>query len=248
MMRRVLIIVCAVILLLVIAGLLYVFLPPRLRAEWDTSPEVSIIKVGYVGEVDYNYIPAAQVWGDGHIIWVEYDSKGNRRVLEGSLSKDELAQLIDKLIDADFFKGYRRFDWRLLSGEYLSLRLSNVWHQVAIDPTGGYSNSAVLDLVEFLKSGAGTTGTDLIPVQGILHAYPLEQVSLPNDLEASYQWPDERFGYGLESVYLKKPHNEIPIAGEELAFAWEVVNSPSPLVESEGEVYWIGVVIPYVSF
>jgi hypothetical protein len=249
MMKRVLGVTIGLVALAMLAGALYLFIPPKVEAEWDTSPDTRVIVVGYLGEVDYNYIPDAQVWGDGHIIWVEHDTHDNRQVLEGYLSKGEMTKLINQLIDAGFFRGCRRFNWRFPGfGEYVGVSLSNVHHQVVIDPISEYDNKQVLELVDLLKSGAGAKGTAFVPTAGTLLAYPLETTDFPQDAEASYQWPDDEFGYGLEEVYTNKPHNERRITGEELKFAWRIVNSPAPLVQSRGGVYWIAVVIPGVSF
>ena len=247
MIKRVLVVTIGLIMFAILSGALYLLVPPRIEAEWDTSSDTRVIVVGYLGEVDYNYIPDSQLWGDGHIIWVEYDNHDNRQVLEDYLPKEEIAKLINQLIEADFFRGYRRFNWGFLGfGKYVGVSLSNVHHQVVVAPSE-YDNEQVLELVDFLKSGAGVEGTAFVPTVGTLLAYPLKTTGFPQDAEASYQWPDDEFGYALEEVYANKPHNERQIAGEELEFAWEIVNSPAPLVESIGKVYWIAVVIPGVS-
>lgn len=248
MMKRALGIVIGLVVLVILAGALYLFVPPKIKAEWDTSPDTRIIVVGYLGEVDYNYIPDVQVWGDGHITWVEHDANKNRQVLESYLSEDEITKLINQLIDASFFKGYRRLNWRFIGfGEYLGINLSDVHHQVIITPHPEHDNEQILELVSFLKSGAGAEGTAFVPKVGTLLAYPLKTTDFPQDEEASHQWLDDEFGYGLEEVYANEPHNEKLVAGKELEFAWKIVNSPSPLVESRGKVYWIAVVIPKVS-
>ncbi len=240
--KRVLIIGFALALLAIVAGALYLFLPLKVAAEWDVSPETCVITVGYLGEIDYNYIPDVRIWGDGRIVWVEYDTKGNRKVLQGYLSQDETTELVNRLIDAGFFNKYRRLNWRIPEfGSYISVNLTNVQHQVVTDPLSGYNNEQVLGLTDFLQSGAGVTGTEFIPTTGRLVASPLEKVGFPQDSKANYYWPDEQFGYSLGEGYNEQ------ITGEELKLAWEIVNSPTPLVESMGEVYWIALIIPGVS-
>jgi len=252
MIKRILTVIVALVLITVVTAILYLFLPLRVETEWDTSPDTRVIKVrDYFGESDYNDIPDAQVWGDGRIIWVERRADGERRVLEGYLSDKEMLLLITQLIDAGFFKGYRRFpSWNIEFGRWLNVNLANDYYEVLViplDPRLKYDNEIVLDLVDFLKSGAGTTGVDFTPTVGRLIVYPVEDTSLPADAKAEYHWPDDEFGYGLEAVYTNKPHNERLITGEELSFAWGIVNSPTPLVESRGKVYWIAVVVPNVS-
>ena len=242
-MKRILINPIILILLFAAAGILFLLIPLKPKAEWDSSSETRIITIGYRGEVDYNYIHNVQVWGDGHIVWVEHDLNGNRQVLEGNLSEGEMADLISRFIEADFFEGYQRFDWDFDFGKYININLLNINHDVTeVDKT----YQSIGNLISFLESGAGAKATDFIPTTGKLIVYTREEVKLSN-LEAKYQWPDDKFGYGLESVHNNKPHNEIHISGEELAFAWEIVNTHTPLVESNDEVYWIAVMVPKIS-
>jgi len=247
MIKRVVIIVAGLLLLSAAACLLYLFFPPTPKADWNMSPDTPTITVDRLGgtHVEYGYIPDARVWGDGRIIWVEYDSGGRRRVLEGHLSKEEMAQLINQFIGAGFFKGYRRFNWGGVLGPYVDIRLSNAHHMVAIGGTSDYDNKSVLDLVALVKSGAGTEGVTFTPTEGTLYVFPREDVDVPPDAQASFQWPDEEFGYGLEQAY--ELGGEIDITGKELTFAWEIVSYPTPLVESGGQVYWIAVVVPGVT-
>jgi hypothetical protein len=62
-------------------------------------------------------------------------------------------------------------------------------------------------------------------------------------VEAFYSWPDEEFGYNLGEV-----PEQTNIDGKELLFAWKIVNTPNPIVESNGKLYWIGVVVPKISY
>jgi hypothetical protein len=240
-------------LLLTAGCLLYLFFPLSPTATWDTSPDKKIIEMGFAGEVDYNHISDVQIWGDGYIVWVKYDVSGKRQVREGYLSKEEMTRLINQLIEAGFFGGYRRFNRFNLDvqwGNFLEVNLSNIDHLVTIDPRSGYNNQQVLGLVDFLRNGAGVTGTEFIPKNGTLLVYPIEELDkkeYPQNSKADYEWPDEEFGYSLETIYRNKPRNEREITGKELDFAWEIVNKPKPLVESKGKIYWIAVIVPKIS-
>ena len=77
------------------------------------------------------------------------------------------------------------------------------------------------------------------------YAYPVEETGLPADTEASYVWPDQKFGYSLEELYPQ--NNGRNISGEEIRFAWEIVNSPNSVVASNGKVFWIGIEVPGIS-
>jgi hypothetical protein len=132
----------------------------------------------------------------------------------------------------------------------MSIKLLNADYSVPVlDGTfqnGKREQNHKLDsLVGFLKSGAGAERTEVIPSIGTLVVYKREETSWHNvEAIATYEWPDDKFGYGLASVQ----DNAIEIRGEELAFAWEIVNTPVPLVESQGEIYLITVIVPKISY
>jgi hypothetical protein len=253
-MKQVLPVAIVLFILLAIAvGIsLYLFLPLSIDPQWDESTPRVVLIWDYIGEVDHNYIPDVQVRGDGRIIWVEHASDGSRRVLEGYLSEVEMTQILSQLASTGFFSRYRRFrGWDIKFGTILSVNLADGHYGAVVDPIDPRSEDSsklVLDWVDFLKSGAGCPEVDLAPATGTLLAYPVEAVGFSGESEARYEWPDDRFGYALEEVYNKEPHSERRIEGEELALAWEIVNSPAPLVESRDQVYWIAVVVPNVSF
>ena len=227
-------------LLATVGVLLFAFMPPN--AQWDTTSSTRIIAVGYGGERDYNYIDPVQIWGDGRIIWVKYDPAGKRQVLEGHVSQSALKQLIDQLNSMGFFNGYRFPSLEVVMGEYLEVDLLSAHHRVKID-----KYDAINQMIDFLKSGAGAEGKDFAPTSGWLLAYPVAEVGLPSSTSAKYTWPDAEFGYNLQAVYSHQPHNQRLIAGQELRNAWDIVNSRTPLVESDGKVYWIAVMVPDVS-
>ncbi len=240
-MRRQILISAIVVALLALVFVGVYFLPPQ--ASWDTSPKTLIIAIKYYGEVDYNYIPSAQIWGNGHVIWVEHSSSGTRQVLEGYLTHEAMTDLVDKIIDLGFFNGYRIPNIDVFIGDYLEVNLSGASHEAEIDA----KNKALSEIVNFLRLGAGVKGSEFLPTSGRLLAYPVEEVGIPASTIAHYQWTSEKFGHDLESVYTHKPYNEINIYDDELAFAWEIVNSSNPVVESNGKKYWIAVIIPGVS-
>ena len=235
-----------IILLLIASCLIYLSFPPRLETKWNRSLDEKIVVLGFTGEVDYNYIPDVQIWGDGHIIWVQHRFDGSRRVLEGYLSEREITNILMSIIDAGFFDEYSRFDWDVNAGHYLGVGLSNLYYRDTIDSFGGDDNQRILDLVNFLKDGAGVSGDLFLPEKATLLVFPIEETEYHNDTKANYKWPTENFGYGLEAVYKNRQHGEIFITGEELEFAWEIVNSPKPLVVSDGKIYWIAVRIPQI--
>jgi hypothetical protein len=208
--------------------------------EWDTSPHNRVITIGEVfTEVDYNYIPDVQIWGDGYIVWVEGSPGYKRRVLEGRLSSQELTLLFHKLIELDFFKVFRK--GKDNAGVYITAILIGGSHSEWLNP----EDKEIYEFATYLREGAGANGTELIPTTGTLFAIPIEKTWLPADTNANYHWPEDKFNRGLE--FFANESNGTAITGEELEFAWEVVNSPLPIVESRGKTYWIAVKLPKIS-
>src|SRR4030066_1536654 len=91
--------ILAILLLIGISSLLYRLFIWQPEAIWDESPDKIIVwsDPGAM-HIDINYIPHIQIWGDGHIIWVEYNTEGERTIWEGYLTQPEMKQLINRLI------------------------------------------------------------------------------------------------------------------------------------------------------
>jgi hypothetical protein len=221
--------------------------------DWDPSPNNRIISFqpGFV-EIDANYIVPFQVWGDGRIIWVEYAQDHSRRVLEGHLSLAQLKDLVGKFSKAGFFNPFanlipnpfQKYRLQNLAGGSFQIRLRNGESSRYIDST----DSMVSELASYLGKGAGAFGKNYTPTQGRLYVVLASDIKdLPKNIEPEYQWPDQKFGYTLGSMY-KNGGSENDLKGDELAFAWKVVNSPVPFVESGGVKYWIAIHIPGISF
>lgn len=193
--------------------------------------------------ITYNpnyYIPEAQVWGDGRIIWVEGDAP--RRVLTGRLTSDQMTSLLQHIVDAGFFGWAHRYGigGSTHAPRHLSVSLvGQSTEVVAYDlPPSAYS-----ELTAFLQGGAGATGSDLIPNRGHLtaHCWPSIEGITP-----SAQWPDAAAGFALDGL-----GDGRYIEGETLSFAWQTVNqSPTApvYVKSNGQTCVIMVQIPGVSF
>lgn len=208
--------------------------------EWDKSPQAQIITIEEITESDYNYIPDVQVWGDGYIVWVEHSPDRSRKVMEGRISEPEIASLIQKLIRLDFFKIYR-MNTDYCMGACLTVNLIDT---IRIEPLRK-ENKQLYDFADYLKKGAEVNGQELVPVVGRFFAVPIEKSGYPANTRAQYHWPEDKFGDSLET--LTGNSDGIKIIGDELKFAWEIVNSPTPTAESKGKVYWIYVVLPKVS-
>jgi hypothetical protein len=207
------------------------------EAKWDESQnKVFIWSDPGAMHIDIGYIPSVQVWGDGHIIWVVHNTEGKRTVWEGYIPHNEMVQLINKLISLGFFRfGFEKYS----VGEFLTVELTS---DSGTKEVG--NNQTFSEVYSFLKTGAGVTGKEFTPTTGLLRATPIKDTDLPSATEVKYYWPDDKFGYNLEKIHLNDGEN---ITGEELQFAWEVVNSKIPVIKSNGKVYWITIELPGIS-
>ncbi|MCK5429654.1 MAG: hypothetical protein KAI94_09310, partial [Anaerolineales bacterium] len=77
---------------------------PRPKVIWEKSADAKIVSgtlcCGYTSPlVPLNYIPAVQIWGDGHIIWVKNQDDGSRLVQEAWLSPEEMKTSLQVVVD-----------------------------------------------------------------------------------------------------------------------------------------------------
>lgn len=237
--RRVLLVL--VPLALCIAASVYWLFLWSPAVKWDHSPDALILFTEPGNRhVYYGEIPKVQVWGDGHIVWVTYNDDGYRQVLEGYLSENQMEDLINQFIQAGFFKPLRNFFQNDFPGDGIYLHLLDAKHGEPIGP----DNSIIYELVNYLGNGTDLPGTPFIPIAGQLFALPIEETEFHGmDVSTPYIWPEDRFGYNLETTT-----DGYFIEGDQLTYVWEIVNSPMPFAESEGKIYWIAFVIPGISY
>lgn len=77
--------------------------------DWDRRPEALVIEADVLGGPlttagAQDRVPDVRVWGDGRIVWVEYDAQGQPTLWEGRLSEEELANLFRFIIEEGFFQ------------------------------------------------------------------------------------------------------------------------------------------------
>jgi hypothetical protein len=215
----------------------------RPKIEWDTSPNNVVISSEFfiLRHIDYNYISDFRVWGDGYIVWVEYQPDGSRKVFEGNLSQAQLQNLLEQFVDAGFF------NWFSVSPkdsyeDLISINLLDRNHSVQY-----YENRKIYELVSYIRTGGGAVAREFVPSMGYLYIVPAEKADLPKDVQPQYHWSSEKFGYDLTSINNDPQNGNIKITGEALSFAWEIANSPHAVVESGGKAYWIAVIIPKIT-
>ncbi len=221
--------------------------------EWDASQQTLIIQVSQpsdfpgvvpgrqVSVTFENYIPIAQVWGDGRIVWVTYQPEtGSRRVLEGQLSRAEMVSLLQRIVDTGFFSEQAvpgeqgdipQAKSAPPAGLYLRLRTLER-HYILQDSELADFNA----LHKFLGSGAGAQGKPYQPERGRLCVYPQASRVQPPSLH----WPDGLMGFKLANRECRM------LQDQALQFAWDTVNrSPAaPLVESQGATFLLTLQVP----
>src|SRR5574341_1096981 len=78
--------------------------PPRPEVRWEADPNTLVISADTCCGMlfDPNGIPDARLWGDGRLIWVEYDGS-KRRVVSAALTAAEMTSLLQIFVEAGFF-------------------------------------------------------------------------------------------------------------------------------------------------
>jgi len=214
--------------------------------EWDSSPEAVIIEAAspikqyhpsLSPDLTRNYIPEARVFGDGRVIWAVYAEDGSRTVFEGYLTRDQMTTLLQDFVDAGFF-GWKEAYFSKLPydnppSDYLTVNLTSLSKTVRVSmaqPPEGYT-----ELFNYISTGAGAEGKPFIPQNGTLILEETQEKAL-------ITWDQETYPLALNQAAAG-----IPLEGEALAAAWEIVNREPlapPVVEIDGKAYRFFLLIP----
>ena len=221
---------------------------PQPKVSWDTSPEALVLSAtnccGMVPEfVRLNYIPDAQIWGDGRILWTQLDANNQRRVLEGRLAQDRLAALLQGAVDQGFF-GWKELYTDPNAPTDLPTRCVYIQLQSGSRKACEYFSGAPQafhDLYDQVAEGAGVSGLDFVPEKGYLTTYPQPNAS-PNP--AMPAWDAQAAGISLANA-----GKGAWIEGAALETAWKVLNqNPFGAAVREGDgVYMLSLQVPGVS-
>lgn len=221
-------------------------LPPRPVLGWDTSSETVVIEAYVVGgmvPMNYyqNYIPEVRVFGDGRVVWVEWQD-ARRTVLEGRLTQNELRTVLEEFSSAGFF-GWENFyepDGVIYDAptSTLHVNLLSINKSVSEYVEGAPAQYDVL--WARVAHGAGATGAEFMPQNG----YLLATLINGTNLLITHTWPDEAAGLVLSEVTAGQY-----VQGEALASAWRIINENQyAVIESDGALYSISLQIPGISY
>ena len=221
----------------------------RTEPSWNTAPDALIVSAtlccGYVHKlVRENYIPDALIWGDGRIIWTQSTNSGERRVLEGYLTPDQMDALLQRVV-ADGF-----FDWQ---DKYVTYTRTDAAHKCLSVQLGQRSKQvceyiegapqAFHDLYADIATGAGVAGAEYVPELGYLTAYPLDFSNQPAP-QVELKWPADSAGFSLNEAV-----HGVWVEGEVLELAWAALNVKQwGMIVQDGDAYYqISVQIPGIS-
>lgn len=224
--------------------------PPSVELAWDPDPEALVIQVfaGGSGSAPttalVNELFAAQVWGDGRIIWAAWTDEFQRQVWQGQLSEAEMDALLQTVADKGFLRMKARYAPRETVMDGSTTRIS-VHLLESSQEVGEYVSGApdeFHELVELHTSGAGVEGTPYLPQSGQLTAREIEteawmqQTALP-------LWDAAALGVDLQEAA------GIWLEGDALLHAWEAVNrNPGfPIVAQDGRYFELHLRLPDVS-
>lgn len=206
------------------------------QPNWEVSADERVLYIELMAEHDLNYIPPVQIWGDGQIQWIEYDSEHNRRVLRGQLTQIQLRSIIERLIQAGWFRNVHRLTDKDYALDYLTVNLNQVTESRLVDP----EDKTSYEIIQFIRNGAGVKGSEFIPECGSLILFPVEETSYAGKEIFYEKWPSELYGQDIEG-YRNLPAKEKVLTGSQLHFAWKAVNRQHPFVAFKGQVYYLAV-------
>lgn len=220
--------------------------PPKPEIEWDTDPEALVIRASFGGGLvpqnfALNAVPDAQVWGDGHIIWVDYDTNGVRRVFEGELTPAQLETFLSRVVNAGFFgweNVYANPDVYDAGTQCLAIHLTSESKTVCEYFEG--APRAFHELYNEVAGGLAVEGSDYIPARGYLTTLVVGDLySQP----VALHWPVDSVGLSLLEA-----QGGVWVEGEALELAWRTLNANLYAIVQEGDAYYQLIVqVPGVS-
>ena len=220
--------------------------PTQPALEWDTSPEAVIVEAArpikqyqasLSPDLTRNYIPEGRLFGDGRVIWSIYAEDGSRTVFEGRLTHEQILSFLQDFVDAGFFNWKEAYTSKLPydnpPSDYLTVNLTSLSKTVRVtmaQPPEGYT-----ELFNRISSGAGAEGQPFIPQRGMLI------------LEETQESPQATWDQEVYPLDLKQAAIGIPLEGEALSSAWEIVNRAPlapPVVKIGEQAYRFFLLIP----
>lgn len=208
--------------------------PPRPEVRWEADPNTLVISADTCCGMlfDPNGIPDARLWGDGRLIWVEYDGS-KRRVVSAALTAAEMTSLLQIFVEAGFFgwKDYYAPAEPIYDAPSTCIHITLVGESKSVCETVEGAPKKFGELYANVTSGAGVQGTDYVPMTGYLQS-TVWQVT--DSGPPAPEWPVESTGLSLKDAL-----GGVWVDGEALRIAWETVNAePLNSVVQEGDQFY----------
>ena len=225
---------------------------PRPKVIWEKGADAKIVSgtlcCGYTSPlVPLNYIPAVQIWGDGHIIWVKNQDDGSRLVQEAWLSPEEMKTSLGAVVDAGFFGMQSKYKNALVTDlpeKCLVVNLAGNEKQVCEYYQG--APQEFHDLYGYFANGVGMDGKVYVPTSAYLVSYPFSLEANVTQDAVGFIWDSESLGLSLSGAV----DQGLWVEGPPLELAWEIVNAnPGFMVVQDGDRYYqISLQIPGISW
>lgn len=221
------------------------------QLPWNTDPEALIISAtfccGFSPQLAVtNYIPDAQVWGDGRVVWVEQHEDGSRTVWEGYIDLGELELLLNRFRDAGFYEWedyYANQQISDLADQCIQVSLIDKKKSVCEYYEG--APDAFHELYDLLLKGAGASeAEEYVPESGFLTVIPLGTEAQIESVNVALEWETSELGVSLSEV-----GEGVWVKGPSLEAAWAAVNFKpwNPIVREGDSFYMVGLQVPPMS-
>jgi hypothetical protein len=217
--------------------------PPRPAVEWNSAADSLVVEASSAGGMlpDFNYVPAARLWGDGRLVWSTFNSNGGRRVQTRMLTPDEMRALIVRIENEGFFGWKDQYSPGVVYDAPITcLRVALTTTSKSVCEILSGAPAGFGRLFAELGSGAGQSGADFVPERGYLTVTRLES----GPAATATDWPAETMGLSLAEA-----QGGVWIEGPALALAWEAVNADSlfTLLRDGDTVYQVKLLVPDIT-
>ncbi len=217
-------------------------LPPRPPIEWNAAPDAVIAQAHTGGGMLYepNLTYEARLWGDGRLIWTDYDQGGARELFITTLSAADMTALLQDFVDAGFFGWDDTYSPGLVydaPASCLSVSLAAAYQSVCEVLEGAPRQFG--PLYSRLASGAGGSAAPYLPERAYLSLTPAGPTA------STVLWPAEL----TPTLAAVASQGGAWIESDALTFAWASVNAePLQPVFREGDAYYsVQLLVPGVT-
>lgn len=215
---------------------------------WQQSPEAVVISATLSGgfvprSYMVNYIPDAQYFGDGRVVWVNFRENGSRSVLEGQLSQADLLQILERIETSGFYGWEDRYANPLIAdAPDRCVKVTTTERQKSVCEYVEGAPPEFHELYDWLVRGAGASGEPYVPERGYVTSHLIGAPS-GEFAESVASWQ------AADAPGLSEMEDGVWLEGPALQQAWQIVNGsgPSAIVRQGDDFYELSVQIPGLS-